>query len=383
MSLVLRPALDLRRPIMIALLATTAAAAMLGGCARMGPFASDADRLTAESAKLAGDPEANAAATAQWASAYAKKPTDPKLAMGYSRALRASGSKDQALQVLQASYQANLANGELAAELGRLALDMGRMDIAKYTLHVAETQGINDWKTLSAQGTLHAKQGEHAQAQQYYLAALRAEPDAISVTNNLALSYALDGKPDKAEDLLRKAVASGHDDKRVRQNLALVLGVQGKFDEARKIAATDLPEADAKANMAYLRDMLSSPTNVASLGSDGDATLQDNGEELAPYGTASAHAPARTAMAGPAPIQARTIETPLSTRSASAAKGDRMAVVHAPANTAGQGSGTTTMAKTQPVAEAAPPSEPAPKSDKLAAAPVPTRTANLLKADIE
>ena len=58
----------------------------------------------------------------------------------------------------------------------------------------------------------------------------------MSVTNNLALAYALDGKADKAEELLRKAVASGHEDKRVRQNLALVLGLQGKFDEARQVA---------------------------------------------------------------------------------------------------------------------------------------------------
>ncbi len=145
---------------------------------------------------------------------------------------------------------------------------MGRLDIAKYTLQVAEAQGIHDWKTLSALGTLQAKAGKHSEAQRYYLAALQVQPDAISVTNNLALSYALDGKADKAEQLLRNAVASGPDDKRVRQNLALVLGVQGKFDEARKIASTDLPEADAKANMAYLKSMLSAPTSVASLGPD-------------------------------------------------------------------------------------------------------------------
>jgi Flp pilus assembly protein TadD len=80
-----------------------------------------------------------------------------------------------------------------------VALEAGRLDIAKATLKTAEAKGVRDWKTLSAQGTLHAKQGDHAQAQQYFLAAL----------------------------LLRKAVASGNEDKRVRQNLVLVLGLQG------------------------------------------------------------------------------------------------------------------------------------------------------------
>ena len=120
---------------------------------------------------------------------------------------------------------------------------MNRLDIAQQTLKVAEAQGVKDWKTLSAQGTLRAKQGQHAEAQQYYLAALQEQPDAVSVINNLALSYALDGKAEKSEELLRKAVASGHGDKRVRQNLAMVLGLQGKFDEARQVASVDMTRA--------------------------------------------------------------------------------------------------------------------------------------------
>jgi Flp pilus assembly protein TadD len=382
MSIVLRPAANKRHPFILALLATTAAATLLGGCMRTGGM-SDMPELTATDAKMAGDPQANAAATAKWAAAYAKKPQDTKLALGYARALRAVGSKDRAMQVMQAAFQANQTNGELAAEFGRLALDVGRLDIAKYTLHVAETQGINDWKTLSAQGTLHAKAGEHGEAQRYFLAALQTQPDAISVTNNLALSYALDNKADKAEALLRNAVASGHDDKRVRQNLALVLGVQGKFDEARKIASTDMPEADAKANMAYLKAMLSAPTSVASLGPD-DGTAEVESAEWESYAeNAPASAPARTAMAGPPPIQARTIETPLVAHSAAAAKGDRVAAAQPNAPVAPQGSGSTTIAKSPTIA-AAPETPAAPKGDKLAGTPdAPTRTATLLKADIE
>jgi hypothetical protein len=158
---------------------------------------------------------------------------------------------------------------------------------------VAEVQGVKDWKTLSAQGTLRAKQGRHAEAQQYYLAALEVQPDAVSVINNLALSYALDGKPNKAEELLRKAVASGTDDKRVRQNLALVLGLQGKFEEARKVASVDISDQDAKSNMTYLRNMMSNPTQfaAASAGGADDAAASAAGADVAagndwsPFGT--------------------------------------------------------------------------------------------------
>src|SRR3972149_11096734 len=181
-------------------------------------------------------------AISQWSAAYAKKPQDPKMALGYAMALRATGSRDRAVDILIAGSRANPDNAEIAAELGRLALDMGRLDIARQTLKVAEAQGVRDWKTLSAQGTLRAKQGQHAEAQQYYLAALQEQPDAVSVINNLALSYALDGKADKSEALLRQAVASGHDDKRVRQNLALGLGLPGKFEEARQAAPVDITD---------------------------------------------------------------------------------------------------------------------------------------------
>ena len=121
------------------------------------------------------------------------------MVLGYAAALKAIGARDKALEILTTGYQANQNNGEIAAELGRLALDLGRLDIAQQTLKVAETQGVKDWKTLSAQGTFRAKQGRHAEAQQYYLAALQEQPDAVSVINNLALSYALDGKAEKSE----------------------------------------------------------------------------------------------------------------------------------------------------------------------------------------
>jgi len=269
-----------RRSMALALLATTAVAALLGGCTQTGlPFARNSEETKLSAPEAVG-------AIAQWSAAYAKKPQDPKMALGYAMALKAIGSRDRALDILIAGYRANPDNAEIAAELGRLALDMGRLDIAVQTLKVAEAKGVRDWKTLSAQGTLRAKQGQHAEAQQYYLAALQEQPDAVSVINNLALSYALDGKAGKSEELLRKAVASGHDDKRVRQNLALVLGLQGKFEEARQVASVDITDQEAKSNLSYLRNMLSSPTQFAAAkpGADDDA-----GDDWQPFATKDAN----------------------------------------------------------------------------------------------
>ena len=283
----------------LALLATTAAASLLGACSQTerpffskSSFSSDDTQMSANEA---------VGATTQWAEAYAKNPQDPRMALGYAKALKAIGSRDKSLEILTAAFRANSNNGEVAAELGRLALDMGHLEIAKPTLQVAEAQGVRDWKTLSAQGTLHAKLGQHAEAQQYYLAALQVQPDAVSVINNLALSYALDGKADKSEALLRKAVASGQEDKRVRQNLALVLGLQGKFDEARKVASVDMTDTEAKSSMSYLRNMLPSSTRLASAKPEAPANEGSAGDDWQPFAAheAKAKTPAATASLEP------------------------------------------------------------------------------------
>lgn len=279
----------------LALLATTAAASLLGACNQTGGlFSRNNNRADVQMSATEA-----ARATSQWASAYAKDPQDPEMALGYAKSLRAIGSKDRALEILKTAYRANPKEGEVAAELGRVALEMGRMDIASHALNSAEAQGITDWKTLSAQGTLHAKKGEHGEAQQYFQAALEKKPDATSVINNLALSYALDGKAKESEALLRTAAANGHDDKRLRQNLALVLGVQGKFDEARQVAAVDMTEQQAKSSMSYLRSMMVKPTEVASAGASAPRTAESSAEDWSPFASnepvKAAAAPVQTA----------------------------------------------------------------------------------------
>jgi Flp pilus assembly protein TadD len=305
-----------RRSLAFALLATTAVAALAGGCTQTGPFA----RFSGEP-KLAA-PDA-VGAVAQWSAAYSKNPNDAKTALGYAGALKAIGSRDRALDVLTASYQANPSNGEIASELGRLALDMGRIEIAVQTLQVAEARGVRDWKTLSAQGTLRAKRGQHAEAQQYFLAALQEQPDAVSVINNLALSYALDGKANKSEELLRKAVASGHGDKRVRQNLAMVLGLQGKFDEARQVASVDMTEQEANSSMSYLSNMLSNSTQLAVVNAGSDDAAGDDWRPFASNDPASSKNAAATPSAAPKvqPVKAaEKAEAPSAATSAKAAQ---------------------------------------------------------------
>lgn len=268
----------------LALIATAAAGLLLSGCGTTeGLFSLKS--LPEENVQLSASQAITA--TQEWAAAYAKNPEEPRNVIGYARALRALGSDDQALEILKAAFRTNPTNGDIATELGRLALEMNHLEIAKPALEMADQQAIRDWKTLSAQGTLRAKQGQYDQAQQYYLAALESKPDAVSVINNLALAYMLDGKAQKAEELLRKAVSNGQEDKRLSQNLALVLGLQGKFAEARQYASADMSETDVKANMAYLRNMVSSPTQTAAVTSETPDHNPPSHDDWRPFASSS------------------------------------------------------------------------------------------------
>jgi Flp pilus assembly protein TadD len=77
----------------------------------------------------------------------------------------------------------------------------------------------------------------------------------------------------KAEETLRLAYASTRADARVRQNLGLVVGLQGRFGEAETIVKADLPEDEAAANVAYLKQMLSRKDNPRTGGTIPVASL--------------------------------------------------------------------------------------------------------------
>lgn len=221
-------------------------------------------------------------AAAKWAREHQKKPADPIAAMNYASTLRAIGTKKKAVEVLARTYQLNPGHPKLASEYGRLALDMGKVQMAERLLNQAQrAKGQTDWRVLSALGTVNAKRGEHKKAQSYYLAALRQKPDATSVFNNLALSYALDGRVGEAEKLLKRAVAKGHNTRRVRQNLALVLGLQSKFGEAQQVALADLNGDKVDNNVNFMRGMV----KTAKVGSAKTATAKTKGKAHKKAGT--------------------------------------------------------------------------------------------------
>jgi len=195
------------------------------------------------------------------AQAWRKDPRNKKSGLAYARGLMALARPEEAVKVLEELARHNPDDLELAAYLGKIMVQSGRVQDGERELRKAIAGGGADWRVHSALGSALDQQGRYQEARQCYEQALELKPDEVSVINNLAMSYALAADLKTAEIHLRRALAlpTGDDNAKLRQNLALVIGLQGRFDEAREIAGRDLPSEKVEANVAYLKRMLSEP----------------------------------------------------------------------------------------------------------------------------
>ena len=193
-----------------------------------------------------------------WGDQYELNPTDREAAYEFSRALRAIGSAQRSGEVAAQALALHPNDRELSIVLAKAAMDQGRPDAASTVLFQAiSVTDKNDADLYSLFGVSLDQMGEHDQARDQYLKALALEPENAKVMSNLALSYAMEGNAERAEEILRDAIELGDNpDPRVRQNLAMVLGIQGKFDESRELTAEDLPPIMVAANLNYYRTLL-------------------------------------------------------------------------------------------------------------------------------
>ena len=201
-----------------------------------------------------------------WGERYRKDPGDITAAIAYARALRATDQRAQAVAVLEQASLRNPASMPLVGAYGRALADAGQYKQALEALSKAHTPDNPDWRILNAQGAVLDQLGRHAEARKHYEAALKIVPGEPSVLSNLGLSYALTKDLKRAEAALRESAARPGASPRVRQNLALVIGLQGRFAEAERMAAADLPPAEAEANVEYLRELLAKQTAAKKQG---------------------------------------------------------------------------------------------------------------------
>jgi Flp pilus assembly protein TadD len=200
---------------------------------------------------------------------YERQPKDKATGLAYASALQATGRNDQSLAVMQQVAIANPTDRDVLAAYGKALAAAGELPKALETVRRAQTPDRPDWRLLSAEGAILDQLGERDKARVLYEKALVIEPNEPSVLSNLGMSSILANDLPSAERYLSRAVAQPGADARVRQNLALAVGLQGRFDEAEKIAAAVLSPAEAEANIAYLRQMVSQRSTWSELKTEG------------------------------------------------------------------------------------------------------------------
>lgn len=193
-----------------------------------------------------------------WGARYEKNKKDRTAVLGYANALQQNEQVEQALAVLRNAIISLPEDREIASAYGKVLAMNGRFQEALNVLGRAQTPDMPDWRLMSAQAAIHDQMGNHERARAIYNQALKIAPNEPSLLNNLGLSHLLSHELPEAEYTLRKAASLPGADSRVRQNLAIALGLQGKFKEAESVARAELDPQQAKANIAYLREIIQS-----------------------------------------------------------------------------------------------------------------------------
>ncbi len=212
-------------------------------------------------------PEISLKDTAEAGKQWRADKSNIKLGMAYANRLKVLGQVGEQLNVYKELSQLHPRDMRLKALYGKELIMSGNNAQGQAVLKQVVEAGAADWKIYSALGSALDQQGKHSEARGYYNSALKTQPGEMSILNNMAMSYMLEGNLKKAEEILKAldAIPESGKTPRIRQNLALSVGLQGRFDEARQIASRDLPPEAVDANLAFLKKMLAQPNTWQQL----------------------------------------------------------------------------------------------------------------------
>ena len=183
-------------------------------------------------------------------------PTDIDGAIRSAQDARKNGQLEVATKMLSQIMLVAPDDPRVLGEYGKALAAQGRTDDAIAFLERATQLQSDDWTLFSAQGVAYDQKGNYKAAQASYARALALKPGEPTVLNNDALSHALSGDLDGAEELLRSAGPAAQSDPRLAKNLELVRSLK----EARAgMAAPVLAQAAVKPAPAFTQTPAPAP----------------------------------------------------------------------------------------------------------------------------
>lgn len=201
-----------------------------------------------------------------WAGEYQSFPNDLEAAQSFAEALRRGARFDRAAQIAGEALARFPNDSGLLTTYGLAQIAQRRPQEALRPLAMVAAADAENWRVRSALGAALDQLGRYDEARQAYREALALSPSEAGVMTNLGVSHILAGEPGEAEPILRQAAALPNAPPQARQNLAIALALTGRFQEAEQLQRVDLPPAQAAANVAYLRGLLSDPRRWNDIG---------------------------------------------------------------------------------------------------------------------
>ncbi len=143
-------------------------------------------------------------------------------------------------------------NAQLNRALGKLNVEQGKPEKALGYFERGLKTSPDDINLLNGKGVALDMLSRNDEAQAVYQEALtKSTPeDRLQIDNNLALSYIMAGKYDKAITLLEK-IKGVEDVAVMRQNLALAYGLKGDMKKAREWGGKDMDPKKLEENMRF------------------------------------------------------------------------------------------------------------------------------------
>ncbi|UCH73426.1 MAG: tetratricopeptide repeat protein [Rhodospirillales bacterium] len=198
-------------------------------------------------------------AAAAYQRAMRADPDSPLPPAALGDTLRQLKLYDDAEQVYRDALARNPYSGMSLQGYGILLIERNQPDAAIAMLTPAVDEDAADYRVFNVLGIAYDALGDHAQAQNQYLAGLGLKPDSRSLRNNLALSLALQDRYDEAIAQMQSLLTGTDADEPYLHNLALIYGLAGRIERAAALLRQMLPEADVANNLAYYQNLRAMP----------------------------------------------------------------------------------------------------------------------------
>lgn len=216
----------------------------------------DADGLSrvAERLERTGDMRG---ALSFYLQAVEKRSDDPTILAAVGRIYVTVGERQRAGQFWRQTLVFDPNNGEALIGLAENAIREGSgaeaIDLIDRLHRVAPATA----RSYNLQAIALDLGGDHLAARRAYAEALLRAPDDPDILSNMALSMALAGEYEAAQDILGSLAEGANEVTAAHENLALVAALQDRTDEAVTLAAMAMPAETARANKPFYQRLAS------------------------------------------------------------------------------------------------------------------------------